>query len=282
MWAINKLCHVGPIHYRIADGWPYRTTPWLELLGPEVVASAEYGHFDYSDIVVFESAQRISSETRWSDLMENGPWGQLLLEPNRHLEQGKPLKDWLPDLPVTYHLPMTVPEDEAERGAHFLRELPRPITGISCASYRGSEAWKTWGYKEWSPFLKRLHAEVGGSIVMLGGGWDDLTDRIAEQDGYRNLVGRTSMGSLVSVLRHCEHVVGFSSGLGMLHTAEWGKTFLLWPDHQVALSTSWADPAMLDAGTYATSLWRDPDEVWWRVQKWLRVPAHRERAGFQR
>ena len=206
----------------------------------------------------------------------------LMLEPNQHLEMGKPLADWMPDLPTTYHVPMYVTDEDSTRAKRLLANMPRPITAISCASYRGSEAWKTWGYAEWSPFLKRLHAEVGGTILLLGGFWDDLTSRIAEQDGYPDLVGKTNMGQLVAILRQCEQVVGFSSGLGMLHACEWGKTFLLWPDHQVELSRSWADPAMLDAGTYDTSLWRHPDEVWWLVKRWLAKPGHEERRAFQR
>jgi hypothetical protein len=160
--------------------------------------------------------------------------------------------------------------------------LPRPLTGISAASYRGSEAWRTWGYPEWARFLTRYQAEVGGTPLLLGGFWDDLTARLAEEGGWPDLVGRTSLGTAVGVLRHCEQFIGFSSGLGMLHAAEWGKTFLLWPDHQVALSRSWVDPWMLECGTYAVSQWRDPDEVYPLVHRWLKADGHPERKGFQR
>lgn len=282
MWAVGKLKHAGPLHYLIADGWPYRTQPWFELLGPEVVASVDYGKFTYTDIVTFQVAQRVTSTTPWADLARQ-EWGQLLIEPNQHLEAGKPLADWLPDLPTDYHLRMHTSEEDQARAARLVGHLPRPITCISAASYRGSEAWKTWQYKEWSPFLRRLHAEVGGSIVLMGGFWDDLTASL-EEDGYPCLVGKTSMGCAVEVLRHCDQFIGFSSGLGMLNVAMWGKTFLLWPDHQVALSTSWADPAMKEEGlgTYATSLWRDPDDVWRLVKSWLKRPQHAERLEFQR
>lgn len=281
LWALGKLRHAGPLHYRIADGWPYRTKPWFELLGPDVVASVDYGQFSYTDIVTFEAAQGIGSHTRWGDLASQ-QWGQLLIEPNQHLEAGRPLADWLPDLPTDYHLPMFTSVEDQERAAKLVASYPRPLTAISAASYRGSEAWKTWGYAEWSPFLKRLHAELGGTILLLGGFWDDLTARIAEEDGYPCLVGKTSMGAMVEVLKHVKHYVGFSSGMGMLHAAMWGKTFLLWPDHQVELSRSWADPVMLDAGTYDTALWRHPDEVWWLCKRWLKRDGHAERVAFQK
>ena len=31
-WLYSKLKHAGPLGYKIADGWPYRTKQFLELL----------------------------------------------------------------------------------------------------------------------------------------------------------------------------------------------------------------------------------------------------------
>ncbi len=32
-WVYSKLCNVGErLEYEVADGWPYRTTQFLELL----------------------------------------------------------------------------------------------------------------------------------------------------------------------------------------------------------------------------------------------------------
>ena len=278
LWAVAKLRSVGPFHFEIADGWPYRTKPWFDLL--DCTASVKYGEFSYTDILAFQSVNNIKPDTPWAELSQRG-YASLLIEPNKHLERGHPLKDWLPDLPTDYHIPMVTAPEDRDRAAKLLAGMPRPIWGISAASYRGSEAWKTWGYKEWSPFLKAFHAHAGGTILLLGGFWDDLTSTLAE-DGYADLVGKTSMGCMVEILKHLEGYIGFSSGMGMLNTALWGNTFMLWPEHQVALSTSWADPAMLEAGTYQASLWRDPMEVLQRVKGWLKVPRHPERAEHQR
>lgn len=324
LWAVGKLKHVGPLHYLVADGQPFRTKPWFDLLGPEVVASVDYGHFTYTDIVTFENIQEIRSGTTWGDLARQ-EWGQLLLEPNQHLEAGKPLADWLPDLPVDYHVPMYPLDEDKQRAPQmmeravfelFLRtqlqerghdvmamlaqrvpipddlaaaaqeivtdRLPRPFTMVSCASYRGSQAWNTWDRETWLRFLARYKAEVGGTIFLMGGFWDDLTAAVGEDGGYPCLVGKTSMGCAVEMLKHCDRYIGFSSGLGMLNAAMWGNTFLLWPDHQVSLSRAWADPRMLEAETYSTGLWRDPDDVWPLVKRWLRVAPHAERREFQR
>ena len=274
-WIVSKLKHAGTFEYVVANGWPHRTVPYLELL-PEVVASASYGDFQYDDILAFEQARGINGATRWSDIVDSGA-GTFLLEPNRHLEEGKPLADWLPDLPTDYHYQMVTTERHRTRATKLLHGLPRPLWGISAASYRGSEAWKTWGYEQWSRFLKLFLAEAEGTIVLMGGFWDDLTSSLSSEDGYPDLVGKTDMGTAVEVLRHLDGYVGFSSGLGMLNTVDWGKTFLLWPEHQTPLSTSWADPDMLEQRTYMASLWLEPEEVFRRVRMWLKIPDHPER-----
>lgn len=276
-WAVSKLRHVGPLHYQIADGWPYRTVPYFELL-PEC-AKAEYGEFQYQDIIGFEQQIGMHGPMTWAELSAKG-YGRVLIEPNLHLERGKPLADWLPDLPTDFHYPMVTTREHQERAAHLLEGLPRPLWGVSAASYRGSEAWKTWGADEWQDFLRRFHAEAGGTILLLGGSWDDLTSTLAD-GGYYDIVGKTSVGAMVEVLKCLDGYLGFSSGMGVLNTVLYGKTFMCWPDHQAALSTSWADPVMLENGAYQASLWRKPAEVFGRVKAWLRLPEMEERRALR-
>ena len=266
-WMYSKLKHIGePLEIEVADGWPYRTVPYLEML-PEVKA-ASYGEFQYPQILAFESINEINGHAKWADL--RGKHHRLLIQANRHLEAGKRLEDWLPDLPCDFHYEMRTSPADVERAEKMLAGLKRPLIGISAASYRGSEAWKTWGYREWSPFLKWLTAETGGDILLMGGFWDDLTATLAE-DGYRDVVGKTPIGTAVEILRRLDGYLGFSSGLGVLMTVLDRPTFMMWPDHQVELSTSWAPPAMLDNQTYLTSLWREPELVQKRVKRWLRL-----------
>lgn len=265
-WIYSKLMHVGRLRYEIADGWPYRTVPFLELL-PRV-SSAAYGKFNYQDIIAVEQCN-YGSNPRWGDINANG-FERVLIEANRHLEMGRPLAEWLPDLPTEYHYPIITKEEDNLRAVQLLKNLEPPLWGISAASYRGSEAWKTWGHPEWSTFLKQLKAEAGGSIVLLGGFWDDLTATLADE-GYYDIVGKTSVGTAVEVLRLLDGYIGFSSGLGVIHTVFNKPTFMLWPDHQVELSTSWADPEMIANQRYMTSLWREPDLVFKRTKQWLKA-----------
>jgi len=269
-WAYSKLVNAGAFNYEIADGWPYRSVPFMELLSG--VKKANYEQFTFHDIVVFEQATRIGHHPTWGDLNNGRGMTRILLEPNMHLEMGKPLAEWLPDLPTEYHYQINARPWDVRRAADLLADYKRPWTGISAASYRGSEAWRTWGYQQWSKFLHMLQAEIGGTIILMGGFWDDLTATL-EADGYPCTVGKTSVGAAIELLRLLDYYIGFSSGLGVIRTVLDKNAFMLWPDHQVALSTSWAPPDMLENGVYSMSLWRDPELVWKRVKVWLQTCA---------
>ena len=264
-WAYSKLICLGPSEYQVADGWPHRTVPFLELLPG--VSKASYGPFNFADIVQFEHMHKYHPSPTWEQVPKG--FGITYIEPNRHLEMGRRLEDWLPDLPTEFHYKINVSEEDRLKARNKLEGCPRPWTGISAASYRGSEAWKTWGYADWSPFLKGWHDEVGGTIFLLGGFWDDLTDTLAA-DGWKSLVGRTSVGSAIATLDMLDYYIGFSSGLGVLRTVLKKNAFMLWPDFQAELSTSWAPPDMLENGEYVAQLWRPYDLVLKRALLWQR------------
>jgi hypothetical protein len=267
-WAYSKLKHAGMANWCIADGWPHRTVPYVKLL--DNVNECAYGPFNYTEIVRYEEQVCKLGITPTWEQVEKFPGTSIYIEPNRHLELGRRLEDWLPDLPCDFHYKINVPQDEAARAVALLSGMKRPIWGISCASYRGSEAWKTWGHDQWALYLKMLEAEVGGTILMLGGFWDDLTSTVASSGGYKDIVGRTSVPMMVSVLDLLDGYIGFSSGMGVIRTVLSKPVFMMWPDHQVELSTSWAPLEMLESRAYVASLWREPRLVFERTKDWIR------------
>mgnify|MGYP001574133156 FL=1 len=245
---------------QIADGWPFRTVPYVQLCGID----ASYGAFNYQQIMVNE---RLNGLQTWKDVQQL-PAGAVLIQPNQNLEKGRRLEEWLPDLPCNFHYPLgTTVHDTVIAGA-LLAAVPQPRVGISCASYRGAEAWKTWGRTEWVDMLRRMQKE-GWHPILLGGFWDDLTHAVACELQLPDLVGKTSIGEGVEVLRLLDAYVGYSSGLNVIRTVLDKPAMALWPDHQVELATSWVPPEMLTSGRYSWSLWRPVDEVWPVVRSFL-------------
>lgn len=267
-WLYSKLKNLGPAYWHVADGWPHRTAPFLKLL-PNVI-NADYEPFNYQDIIVQEEHHEFGITPKWADF-ESKQFARYYIECNRHLEAGRRLEDWLPDLPTSFHYDINLEDSDIVKAVNLLRGLPRPLWGISAASYRGSEAWKTWGFEQWQGYLKALEREAGGTIILMGGFWDDLTHTLAVEGEYKDIVGRTSVGSMIEVLRILDGYIGFSSGMGILRTVMNKPVFMMWPDHQVELSTSWAPQDMLEKGEYVASLWREPKEVFARTKVWLRT-----------
>lgn len=257
-WVVSKLINSpqwNEIEFMIADGWPYRASPYLkDMLGKKT----EYGEFQYDTIVSFECINRYRT---WQDVVKKGA-GIFYLQPNHHLEKGRPLRDWLPDLDTDYHYPLTLPDVEGKRYCDELSKKGGPWIGVSAASYRGHKAWKTWDIETWRKLLDELVAS-GFRICFMGGSWDDLTRGLAGEMSINHkskvidIVGQTTFPEACAVHNLLPFFIGFSSGIGIIRTVMSLPTMMLWPEHQVALSESWADPEDIRSGRYVPAQYID-------------------------
>jgi ADP-heptose:LPS heptosyltransferase len=118
--------------------------------------------------------------------------------------------------------------------------------------------------KNWIELLRTLIAREY-SICLMGGSWDDLTRAIQyELPNFAclNLVGQTSFPEACAVHKLCKFYIGFSSGLGIIRTVMGLPTIMLWPEHQAALSTSWADPEDVESRRYIASRYVEPRAIY--------------------
>lgn len=272
----------------VADGYPRRSHQYLELL-PDFEHS--YAPHDYSLIVQMEQIHGLShhnSTPRWQTVRELGHQ-RIFIEPNQWLEAGKPLAEWLSDIApedTHFHYPLTTTGEHVAKAAKQFAALPAghlPTVGISCASYRGAEAWRTWDRATWIDCIDRIMAE-GWHPIFIGGHCDDLTMDVAEAIAERygeglsaNWCAKNHFGVTVEVLRRLDAYIGYSSGLNVIRTVLNKPAMALWPDFegfsQEALSRSWAPPHMQEweSGRYVARLWRPLEDVWPTMRKFLRT-----------
>lgn len=303
-WIWSKLVGVKDeiLGVAIVDGAPRRTVPYVKACGVE---DADYdidrkdpdGNFvpamigtQYPKILAIEATLGIDflSRPTWEKVkrVAGRPDATIPLEANKHLEAGWPLADWLPDLPTNYHYPLYVSAEErksaraktqgAIEGDRFCPPHPMkegPIVGISCASYKGAEAWQTWGKEEWIPFL-RLIMSMGWRPLLIGGNWDDLTTTIACDMDLPFTVGRTSVAEMIEQMNHLDAYLGYSSGMNVIRTVLNRPAMALWPANdrcdQSLLMWSWAPPHMIEAGRYQALTWRRVEDVWPVAKAFLR------------
>lgn len=264
-WIWSKLYSVRNdiLQFLVVDGWPHRTVPYIELCG----AKASYEVADYQTILLNSA---LHGCTTWKQYMSYDAEG-MSISANLHLEMGKPLRDFLPDLPTTYHYPLYYEHCNEEVDSLLQTTLRRggnPRVGISCASYRGSEAWKTWGRTEWCDIVRRVLRD-GWQPVLLGGFWDDLTRSVAHTLDIPDLVGKTNVGEGVALLNKLDAYIGFSSGLGVVRTVLRKGALMLWPEFQLKLSTSWAPPEYFESGKYVALPWCSTDDAWVSIKQYL-------------
>ncbi len=304
-WMWSKLVNVKDeiSAIRIVDGAPRRTKDYVHACGVkdadydidvkndrgDIVEHAMIGR-DYMKILQIEGILGLdfSSRPTWAKVREvaGRPDAVIPLEANRHLEEGWPLADWIPDLPPVYHYPLYVTDEDratskkftqgAIEGDRFGPGHPMkegPVVGISCASYRGAEAWQTWGKTEWCDFLKRV-MEIGWRPLLVGGAWDDLTTVIACELDLPFTVGRTSVPQMIEQMNHIDSYIGYSSGMNVIRTVLNKPAFALWPANsrcdQSRLMWSWAPPHMIQDGRYQAITWMPVDDVWPVAKSFLR------------
>lgn len=257
-WLVSKLINAPEwdrIELVVADGWPFRADDYLKMIGKCKQNRAEnYGSFRFDDIVSFE---KMNPYSKWSDIANRG-FGVEYMQPNYHLEMGRPLAEYLPDLATDYHYKLEIPNLNWKLNG-------KKYIGISCASYRGAHAWNTWEEEQWIELLKMLSGD-GYKFVFLGGRWDDLTDSVAiyfqSSDGHINLVGKTKFNEVCSIHKMLSFYIGFSSGLGIIRTVMSLPTIMLWPEHQQPLSFSWADPKDVESKLYLPFPYTKPQVIY--------------------
>ncbi len=316
-WIWSKLCSVKEeiSSIRVVDGAPRRTVPYIQacgfmdvdydvdIKGPRgeiypAIIGRDYMRIlqiegllgiDFASKPTWEKIRKITHRSADPDIPAPVPLSvaTLPLEANKHLEEGWPLADWLPDLPTNYHYPLYVKTEEkasaikktngAINGDRFSDGHPMkhgPIVGISCASYQGSEAWSTWGKEEWCDFLKRV-METGWRPLLVGGGWDDLTVTVACELDLPHTVGKTSVPEMIAQMDYLDSYIGFSSGMNVIRTVHNKPAMAFWPMNarcdQSRLMWSWAPPHMIESGRYQAFTWREVNSVWPVAKRFLQL-----------
>jgi len=287
-WLWSKLYGIRDqiTEIEIADGAPYRTVPYVELcLTPEERKriKVSYGDFQYNTILMNMMVYslhylRQRSPITWAKVLKahcpDGPLSttRILLEPNTHLEAGRRLETWLPDLDTEFHYPLyTTAADARHAKEHLDRELRatnyqgKPLLGISCASNGGQKNWRTWSREEWVEFLQGT-IDLGWQPVVIGGHWDDLSHYVCRELNLPDLVGKTNVPEMVEILRYLPSFICFSSGLNVIRTILKKPVMCLWPQcgvtDQDLLRHSWVPPGMEDSGEYVSHLWAPVEVVW--------------------
>lgn len=275
-WIWSKLSTLKDDTFTIytPDTKPMRTYQWLHLLGDRVIPAI--GKHDYNSLLFQENFKGYANYTQsWEEILSLHEEGEIIhLQPNQHFLKGKPLADWIPGLGIDFHYPLYISESD-KTSAMELLELagggPYNL-GIHMASLKGVKAWKAWLPEDWAIFIKRVKKTFPElRIVLLGGGWDlDMAlelKQLLPKEKIVDLIGRTTIGQVITILGSLSYYVGYSSGLNVMCNVLNKPCTALWPDWQELHIYPHADPKNVLDRDYMGFVYADPSRIFSRVKE---------------
>lgn len=275
VWILQKLINANErFIFRIPGGDPQRGKQLYDLL-PQVSEKAFY-----DKTLKFRNVKNENvGHGKWADIKRE----EMSLEANTHLEQGKRIEKFLPDLPTSYTLPYQTTDKQKAKAKEILRGVKNTI-GIYCSTYSGSRNWGTWALAEWLELIELFG--TGYTFVVIGAEYDDLTMFLYWQLHEKkipaiNTVGQ-DLGTVIEILKRLDYFIGFPSGLSIINETL-GKDGVMFladvPQHigenrwtindegkkvrmrVGGLMNNWADPKRIKNGNIKECLFCAPQQI---------------------
>jgi hypothetical protein len=284
IWLIMKLINQGEkFNWRAGDGAPQRTHQLFPLF-PQLTES-----FEYIPQSGYNKVKRNAYNGKWA----RAP-ASFYLEANSHLEQGKRIEKYLPDLPTSYKLEYKTSDDDKkiangllvnialnmyyENNEDFVSNqitvdatITKPkYIGIYTSAYSNARHWGGWEAKEWLELIKLIQDyNKEYKFVFIGADYDiGISQEVMYQmrkDSYINTIGQ-SLPVVVEILKRLDAFIGFPSGLSIINeTLAAKQTIMFYPPHLSKLINAWPDPARIESGAYKGCLFCPPEQIF----KWM-------------
>lgn len=258
-WIYSKFSSLGvPMHIRVQEGGPPRAEALTELL--PLVKSVAHERIAYTALV----KRSISPLTSAASIRKHIASTPICVQANTHLETGKRVETWLPELTMNYHYPLNI---SPKRVVEAVKLLPlSPFICFYSSAESTARAWNGWLENQWFEFMMGFRKRgIEIPFVMVGAGYDAGLGTKIEQlarkakIAFFNLVGKLHLGSSLHVIRCSEYFLSFPSGLGILADVLECNATMFYPECLRRMIGSWADPQSLASGRFREMIFPNPD-----------------------
>jgi hypothetical protein len=226
----------------------------------------------------------------------------IVLIPNRALEQGLRLEDWLPHYQIRWDIFKDFQIEVVERihaaDVHvqigdYCVFYPGPLAGNTVEGHNRGPIWTP---QEWVELGRRIHDEFGLHILVVGASYDHpyweqvLSPLVKGKDYWTSVIGMTNLGELWALTDLSKFVVSYQAGVGIISTYRETPTAIFWRPHGNSISSShyltfdermasaWVPPKVLDSGTHLPLIYgrSSVDSIMSEVRqrRWHESPAH--------
>lgn len=242
VWLLQKLVNTGEkFIFELPDGKPQRGKQIFDIL-PKVAKETHYVPNLSYKLLKERNIQRMARV--WSEVKDDS----FFLCMNEHLEKGKRIERFLPDLKTSFTLPWSTTQRANEVRGDFVEG--REYIGIYGSSYSTTRAWGFWQEKEWFELIRMIHAENPKIVfVLIGAQFDmDLSTKLGAMldhhgIGYIDTVGK-ELSYVVEVMKVLRYAFYFPSGLPILSQTVEGACdcFMFMPNHLSKMIGTYRDP----------------------------------------
>lgn len=151
---------------------------------------------------------------------------------NGHLEAGRRIEDWLPELNAFGGLDYTYPLDV--RGDGSLDDVEFTPRILLYPSGTGPNVYfkSGWQAEHWQALLETLNFHGHKPTFVGAGTRDDMGyfGSLHLEGDFENLVGKTSLREYMALIMSCRVWFGLNSGGGIVSAAMRRNTIMLWSD----------------------------------------------------
>lgn len=230
--ALSELHGGRPIHAHVNTSPDHASVGYLRLC-PQIAEAVQDERAIYH---VHQDLDAPYKDERWSTLEGCAGWRgfDYVLIANGHLESGKPLATWLPELATEYEYPLLI--SDADRA--YARSLAAPGSVLLYPSGTGANKGfhrNTWTVQHWAHVVQQLNARGVVPVLVGAASADDLAYRAQlvralRRAKYVDTIGRTNIPQVLAMIEDAAAWAGLNSGLGIVSAMRRTPTLMLWAD----------------------------------------------------
>jgi hypothetical protein len=261
IWALQKLVNQNEkFHFKIPDGLPQRGKPLFDLL-PQIAVSAEYTPGLTYKKITRDNIQ--NTKKKWNQVKDK----EFFLSANEHLEAGRRIEEFFPDLPTSYTLDYATTEQDAQAAIKLLYDKQKHYIGIYTSAYSNARNAGGWTLNEWFKLIRLIHGKNRDiCFVIIGASYDvGITeDLIIEMKKagicYVNATGK-GLGATIEILKRLIYFIGFPSGLSIINETLQKDGVMFYMQKDKGIINTWAEKGRIAAGNIKECLFCSPDAI---------------------
>lgn len=230
--GLSKMFGHAPIHAYVARSPNHNSVGYLELM--PCIEKAEFSENALTRIR-FQMPPDYRDE-RWRTLEGSAGWNgfDYLFCANGHIEEGKPIADWMPELETQYEFDYVI-DAQSQSDSRRLMPYPEVLLYMSSLSANVGFHKMWWRLEDWVEVI-RLFNGRGIVPTMVGANTEgdlNYNNMIAQERPaieFKSIVGRTTIPTMVDLLKRCRVWMGLNSGFGIVSASMGTPTVMFWSD----------------------------------------------------